>query len=155
MTGSRSVTTSPSTLITMRKTPCVAGCCGPTLTLISTVSRWRSPGIRVSRAIYWCSAEKAFSFSATYFFSSSVDMPWARASARAFVMTLALACASSILVIAGFGAAAGAGLGAGLCDDLGLGLRQLDLGHRRLRCGSGRGRRRTAFQLGREFLELL
>src|SRR4030042_2636352 len=42
MTGSTSTTSSPSTVRTMRKTPWVAGCCGPTLKLTSIVSSWRS-----------------------------------------------------------------------------------------------------------------
>src|SRR3972149_11520254 len=39
---------SPSTVRTMRKTPWVAGCCGPTLTLRSIVSSSRSWGARYS-----------------------------------------------------------------------------------------------------------
>ena len=39
MYGSQSTTSSPSTVSTMRNTPCVAGCCGPTFTVMSTVSR--------------------------------------------------------------------------------------------------------------------
>src|SRR4030067_2201053 len=42
MTGSKSTTSSPSTVRTMRKTPWVAGCCGPTLKLTSIVSSSRS-----------------------------------------------------------------------------------------------------------------
>src|SRR3990172_7288100 len=42
MCGSTSSTISPSTLSTMRKTPCVLGCCGPMLMLISIVSSSRS-----------------------------------------------------------------------------------------------------------------
>src|SRR3989304_2482485 len=48
MTGSTSTTCSPSTVRTMRKTPGVAGCCGPTLTLRSIVSSSRSWGARYS-----------------------------------------------------------------------------------------------------------
>src|SRR3990172_1803359 len=48
MTGSTSTTCSPSTVRTMRKTPWVAGCCGPTLTLRSIVSSSRSWGGRYS-----------------------------------------------------------------------------------------------------------
>src|SRR3990172_12766358 len=48
MTGSKSTTCSPSTVRTMRKTPWVAGCCGPTLTLRSIVSSSRSWGARYS-----------------------------------------------------------------------------------------------------------
>src|SRR3990172_3440056 len=51
MTGSRSTTCSPSTVRTMRKTPWVAGCWGPTLTLRSIVSSSRSWGGRYSVAI--------------------------------------------------------------------------------------------------------
>src|SRR3990170_6496 len=48
MTGSTSTTCSPSTVSTMRNTPWVAGCCGPTLTLRSNVSSSRSWGTRYS-----------------------------------------------------------------------------------------------------------
>src|SRR3990172_2004258 len=48
MTGSTSTTCSPSTVRTMRKTPWVAGCCGPTFTLRSIVSSSRSWGGRYS-----------------------------------------------------------------------------------------------------------
>src|SRR3990172_1737699 len=48
MTGSRSTTCSPSTVRTIRKTPWVAGCWGPTLTLRSIVSSSRSWGGRYS-----------------------------------------------------------------------------------------------------------
>src|SRR6266545_3786266 len=60
MTGSRSTTSSPSTVNTMRKTPCVAGCCGPTLTLMSIVSRSLSCGSRVSIAmrLLYCHSER-------------------------------------------------------------------------------------------------
>src|SRR3990172_5056219 len=51
MTGSTSTTCSPSTVRTMRKTPWVAGCWGPTLTLRSIVSRSRSWGGRYSVVI--------------------------------------------------------------------------------------------------------
>src|SRR3989337_2608881 len=51
MTGSTSTTCSPSTVSTMRKTPWVAGCCGPTLTLRSIVSSSRSWGARYSVVI--------------------------------------------------------------------------------------------------------
>src|SRR3990170_2078990 len=42
MCGSTSRTISPSTARTMRKTPCVLGCCGPMLMLMSIVSSSRS-----------------------------------------------------------------------------------------------------------------
>src|SRR3972149_5675640 len=51
MTGSRSTPCSPSTVRTMRKTPWVAGCWGPTLTLRSIVSSSRSWGGRYSVVI--------------------------------------------------------------------------------------------------------
>src|SRR5437764_7240347 len=41
MTGSARTIRSPSTLTSTRSTPCVAGCCGPTLRTISSV--WRPP----------------------------------------------------------------------------------------------------------------
>src|SRR3989304_7742994 len=51
MTGSRATPPSPSTVSTMRNTPWVAGCCGPTLTLTSIVSSSFSWGTRYSVAI--------------------------------------------------------------------------------------------------------
>src|SRR6187551_754364 len=43
MIGLRSLTTSPSRSTTRRKTPCVAGWCGPMLTVITSVSRAWAP----------------------------------------------------------------------------------------------------------------
>src|SRR5690348_7460489 len=52
MYGSQSTMRSPSTVSTMRKTPCVAGCCGPMLMCMSTVSSPSPPaaGCRVAIA---------------------------------------------------------------------------------------------------------
>ena len=52
MYGSQSTTSSPSIVSTMRNTPCVAGCWGPTLTVMSTVLR--SPSAVATRSSGQC-----------------------------------------------------------------------------------------------------